>query len=88
MEIIFPVTGHSFLPADRVFALTEKKIRKCDTIVQPEEYEDIIKQHAQIFKLGSDVQIMDWKTSCREILKDTQHWNFQMSKMNEILDFV
>ncbi|CAG4933924.1 unnamed protein product [Parnassius apollo] len=28
VEIIFPVTGHSFLPANRVFPLNERKIKK------------------------------------------------------------
>lgn len=42
IEIIFPVTGHSFLPADRVFAMTEKQIRKLESIVEPREYEEII----------------------------------------------
>nr|CAI5844727.1 unnamed protein product [Callosobruchus analis] len=36
MQIIFPVTGHSFLPADRVFAFIEKDVKKLDTIVVPE----------------------------------------------------
>ncbi|CAG4952202.1 unnamed protein product [Colias eurytheme] len=40
VELIFPVTGHSFIPPDRVFGVTEKEIRKRNTIVQPNEYVD------------------------------------------------
>lgn len=28
LELVFPVTGHSYIPPDRVFANIEKKIRK------------------------------------------------------------
>ena len=28
MELVFPVTGHSFMPSDRVFRLIEQKLKK------------------------------------------------------------
>ncbi|CAH2088951.1 unnamed protein product [Euphydryas editha] len=30
LEVIFPVTGHSFMPADRFFGVVEKKLRKME----------------------------------------------------------
>lgn len=39
VEMVFPVTGHSFLPADRVFALIERVIKKRENIIMASEYE-------------------------------------------------
>ena len=38
----FPVRGHSFLPNDRDFALTEKKKRTVDTIYHPQGWMQLI----------------------------------------------
>ncbi|CAH2207570.1 jg26512 [Pararge aegeria aegeria] len=85
VEIIFPVTGHSFLPADRVFALTEKRVRKIETIVKPEEYENIISEHAEIFKLGTEVPIYDFRSAVKETLKDVSRWHFQITKVKRVV---
>lgn len=45
LEIVFPVTGHSFIPPDRVFAL--------ESIIEPQEYVNIRATHATIHKLGT-----------------------------------
>lgn len=37
-EMIFPVTGPSFLPCDRVFDFTEKVLKKQATILTKEDY--------------------------------------------------
>lgn len=44
VELVFPVTGHSYLPADRVFGNTEKSFRKLDTIISPNQYIEIISE--------------------------------------------
>ncbi|XP_045782226.1 uncharacterized protein LOC123878893 [Maniola jurtina] len=33
LEVIFPVTGHSFMPADRLFGVIEKKLRLIEVIL-------------------------------------------------------
>lgn len=35
VQLIFPITGHSFLTPDRVFASIKKKLRKLPVIIQP-----------------------------------------------------
>lgn len=52
VEIKFPMVGHSFLPLDRVFGLIEKKLRKKDTILQPEQYEQILAEHGTVHQVG------------------------------------
>ncbi|KAI4458199.1 dna-directed rna polymerases i ii and iii subunit rpabc2 [Holotrichia oblita] len=61
VQLIFPVTGHSFLRADRLFALIEKGVKKLDTIILPDEYYDIFKKHGTLKKLNYDWHIQDWK---------------------------
>ena len=43
IEIIFMVSGHSFLPCDQRFGVIEKKVRATDTIHIPQHYIDTIK---------------------------------------------
>lgn len=49
VELIFPVTGNSFIPPDRVFGIAEKEIKKRNTILQPNEYVNIIKKSCNCF---------------------------------------
>lgn len=52
VEIVFPVTGHSFLPADRVFGVIEKELRKTEVTSNPDQYIDVIRKHSSIQRLG------------------------------------
>ncbi|CAG4939191.1 unnamed protein product [Colias eurytheme] len=47
INLTFPVRGHSFLPADRVFGRLEKEIRKFPVITTPKEYHKIFENHAK-----------------------------------------
>lgn len=46
IQITFPVRGHSFLPADRVFGQVEKLLRKQPTIIHKTDYIDVYKSAA------------------------------------------
>lgn len=76
LEIIFPIVGHSFLPADRVFARIEKVVKKEEVIVAVEEYLKIFDNHGEVFRLGSDVKVCNWKDACKETLQRTGQWHF------------
>lgn len=52
MEIVYPITGHSFMPSDRVFGAIERDINKKDTIVRVEECHDSFSNHGTVKKLG------------------------------------
>ncbi|RXN05697.1 testis-expressed sequence 2 -like protein [Labeo rohita] len=45
----FPIRGHSFLPADRVFGRIEQDIQKQTTILLPEEYNNILQKHGTVY---------------------------------------
>lgn len=83
VQLIFPVTGHSFIPPDRVFALTEKEIKRRECIVEPQEYMDVIKLHATVHKVGVDFPVLDWKSQRQENIKSALH--FQISKCKRII---
>ena len=38
IEHVFPVRGHSYMPADRAFGRVEKKLRRIEEILLPEQY--------------------------------------------------
>ena len=61
----FPIRGHSFLPNDRDFTLTEKKKRNTDTVYHPEGWMDVIKsarrQNPFIVKALTQDMVKDFK---------------------------
>lgn len=59
--LVFPVRGHSFLPADRVFGRVEKLLRKEATISSREEYEKIYQNVGVVKRIGVDWRLFDLK---------------------------
>lgn len=52
--VVYPVRGHSFLPADRVFGRIEKDLRKMTVITTKEHYQEILSKHGRVHFLGKD----------------------------------
>lgn len=65
LSLTFPVRGHSFLPADRVFGRVEKLLRKKPTIVIREEYFREYEKVGKVHLLGSDWTLKDVKSLSR-----------------------
>lgn len=87
-ELIFPVTGHSYMPPDRVFGVIEKDIKKKDTIVQPQEYLDIFSQHGTVVKLSSeDCPVYDWKTVTERAILKPGRWHFRFLPSKRFIVF-
>jgi hypothetical protein len=85
IEIIFPVTGHSFMPADRVFGQIEKRVRKLETIVQPEEYINVYSEFATTVEVGSEsCPVFEFKKNFVPILKNTSAWHFKISECKKV----
>lgn len=61
IEIVYPITGHSYLPPDRVFGLIEKKIKKVEVLIEPEKVYEIISEFAFVKLVGKDINIFDFK---------------------------
>lgn len=79
IELIFPITGHSYMPPDRVFGNIEKKIRKEEVIISPSQYINFVTEHATVTKLHN-IPVLDWKSSAHSIVKTTAQLHFQISK--------
>lgn len=62
IQITFPVRGHSFLPADRVFGQVEKLLRKQPTIIHKANYIDVYKSVGVVKMVGEDWKIYDTKS--------------------------
>ena len=60
--IVFPVRGHSYLPADRVFGRVEKDLRKHDRIILTSDYTNIYKTFGNVFEFGKDWNVYDLKS--------------------------
>lgn len=48
IELVYPITGHSFMPSDRVFGCIERDIKTKDTIVTLKEYHDSFAAHGLV----------------------------------------
>lgn len=86
IEIYFPITGHSYLPSDRVFGHIEREIKRKEVIVQPQQYHDIISNHATLVLMGiNDCKIFDWKGAVETILKPPGQWHFKFMESKRII---
>ncbi|KAI4455666.1 dna-directed rna polymerases i ii and iii subunit rpabc2 [Holotrichia oblita] len=80
IELVFPVTGHSFLPPDRVFGQIERKLRKREVIAMQSEYVEIFSASATTVELGQECRVFDWKTAVQEVLKPPGSWGFKFKE--------
>ena len=85
IELIFPVTGHSFLPSDRVFGLLEKELKTKSTIVEVDDYHEVFSKYRTLKLLGKDWVAYDWKQEAKEVVKPTQNLHFQLSKCKRLI---
>ncbi|KAJ8867092.1 hypothetical protein PR048_032954 [Dryococelus australis] len=79
IQLIFPVPGHSYMPYDRVFGHLEKVIRKINVIVDPEDCLKIFEDYGQV-TIGKDVDVYDWKSSLKDVMKPLNAWHFTFSE--------
>lgn len=67
--VVFPVRGHSYLPADRVFGQIEKVTRSFSTIKTPTKYYEIYSKKGEVRKLCTDWIVSDIKTALDSLKK-------------------
>lgn len=76
-EMIFPVVGHSFLPADKVYA-NIGKIKKIKYVITgPDEYTNLFSDIGTTVSLAGIVY--DWKTSVQSVFKLPGNWHFSFN---------
>lgn len=84
VEIIYPVTGHSFLPPDRVLSNIEKVLKQSEAIQNPEGYYKIISKFASVKIVGKDCSVLDFKSCVNNTFILTNQWHFKTSKCNRV----
>lgn len=85
IELIFPVTGHSFLPADRVFGRIEKQVKRHEMILNPVQLLDLIGTVGEVIDVASSVLVLDFQKAMRGVMKTTSTWPFQISKIKRVI---
>lgn len=83
--LIFPVTGHSFIPPDRVFGQIEREVKRHEMILDPDELITIIANVGEVIQVSQSVNIYDFKSCIKGVIKQTQSWPFQISKVKRIM---
>lgn len=61
VTMVFPVRGHSFMPADRIFGQIELQLRSHPYMKSPDKYYEIYSKKGDVRKLGSDWKPYDIK---------------------------
>nr|CAH7763101.1 unnamed protein product [Callosobruchus chinensis] len=69
IRVTFPVRGHSFMPADRVFGRLEKRLRTIEVILNEQEYWSIFSEFGTVKVLGQDWSIEDYKGLDKDLKK-------------------
>ena len=84
MDYYFPIRGHSFLPADRVFARVEQEIRKKETIFLPAEYIEILEKHGVVHEYGKDWQCFDFKGKSAAFVKSQRSFKISEARVLQV----
>ena len=81
---MFPVRGHSFLPADHVFGRIEQKLRKMDTVLLPSDYHEVLSNHGIVHVYGQDWQASDYRSATAQHTKGQQSFRISDARVIEI----
>lgn len=61
VKFLFPVRGHSYLPADRVLGCINKELRTREEIGSPQGYYEVYRRHGRLFLYNQDWQVYNYK---------------------------
>ena len=84
VKLLYPVTGHSFIPPDRVFAQIEKVIRHRETLVTVNDFDEIVAEYSTICKVSEAVTVYDFKAVSQATCKAPAQLHFQISQCKRI----
>ena len=67
-----------------MFGNVEKEIKRCEVIVSPQEYIDIIGNFATVKKLGIDTVNLNWKSEVDQYIRETGTWHFGIQSCKRV----
>nr|CAI5828361.1 unnamed protein product [Callosobruchus analis] len=85
VQVIFPVVAHSYIPPDKLFGQIEKVIKNKPEIKSPGQYIEIIQKWENVYKLGDDVPVFDWKSKVQLAVKPPSQWHFKLQLSKRII---
>ncbi len=84
ISVTFPVVGHSYLPADRVFGRIEQELRKRGEIIMSDGYYDILENFGRLRRYNHDWLRYDYKSLADSLvntskcgIRDSRRWFFR-----------
>ncbi|KAK5648380.1 hypothetical protein RI129_003272 [Pyrocoelia pectoralis] len=81
MQHIFPIRGHSYMPADRVFGRIEKEYRKHEEMISPKDYCDILEKTGNLMRYGKDWTVRELKTQAKKMFKSKLPFKISEAKV-------
>ncbi|XP_072035963.1 uncharacterized protein [Amphiura filiformis] len=81
---IFPVRGHSYMPPDRAFGRVEKRLRKIETVLLPEEYYEEFATVGTVHVFNRDWWAYDFKGAADTHLKKAHSFKITEQKKLEV----
>ena len=63
VRYVFPVRGHSYLPADRVFGRIEQQLSSLDTVLLPSGYQEVLENHGTVHAYGEQWRAADYRAA-------------------------
>lgn len=85
VTLIFPTTGHSYMPPDRVFGNIEREIKTHATITKPEDLITIIKKFSNVLYVPKEITVYDFRTLASKIVKEVSKWPFKISQIKRVI---
>lgn len=85
VDIIYPVTGHSFLPSDRVFGLIERDLKNNKTIIYKEDYQAVFEKHGTLKLIERDWTPLDWKEKSKVCVKSASQLHLKISNCRRVM---
>lgn len=74
------------MPADRTFGQVEKRIRRMETTVQPDEYDQVLSDVGTLRIVDKTVMVQRWKDCAQKVLKCHKGFNITDAKLLSLVD--
>lgn len=80
VKLTFPVRGHSYMEPDQIFGRIEKRVRKHESILLPDEYREIFREQGSVKVLGDDWRIYNHKQLTDKYIKKNNELSLRDTK--------
>ena len=86
IKYYFPIRGHSFLPADKVFGRIQQALRKINSILIPEVYLEIMAKFGRILVYNKDFKALNFKHTTSMFVESQRGFKISEARVINIDD--